>query len=91
MTSIHNNLYMPYVFSVPLYNLEPAPGEPARFGFQTPAGPVILDTSVRTGGDYGVTVTVPNIVELPVHGQSGDVLGCPFRPSPRWRARQGVP
>jgi hypothetical protein len=56
--------YTPAAFSTPLYSLEPAAGEPARFGFQTPLGPVILDTSVRTGGDYGVVVTVPNIISL---------------------------
>jgi hypothetical protein len=52
---------VPFATTVPLYSLEPAVGEPARFGFTTPLGPVILDTSVRTGGDYGVVVTVPDI------------------------------
>jgi hypothetical protein len=55
---------VPYVTSESLYSLEPSVGEPARFGFVTLAGAVILDTSVRTGGDYGVVVTVPNITEL---------------------------
>jgi hypothetical protein len=52
---------VPYVTTSPLFSVEPSVGEPARFGFQTVAGPVILDTSVRTGGDYGVVVTVPDI------------------------------
>jgi hypothetical protein len=53
------------VFPVPVFNLEPAVGEPARFGFVITQGdaPVILDTSVRTGGDYGITVKVHNITE----------------------------
>jgi hypothetical protein len=56
--------YAPFAVTSPLYALEPAVGEPARFGFTTTAGPVILDTSVRTGGDYGVIVSVPDIVDL---------------------------
>jgi hypothetical protein len=51
---------------VPLFNLEPKRGEPARFGFEIAYASVILDTSVRSGPgeDYGVNVSVPNITEL---------------------------
>jgi hypothetical protein len=51
-------------FPVPLFNLAPNRGEPARFGFTVVNSPVILDTSIRTGSDYGATVRVSNITEL---------------------------
>ncbi|HEY1687304.1 MAG TPA: hypothetical protein VGF95_00400, partial [Solirubrobacteraceae bacterium] len=52
------------VISEPIFNLVPDEGEPARFGFTVERAPVYLDTSVRTGGDYGITVHVGNIPEL---------------------------
>src|ERR1019366_3085659 len=56
-------------------------GEPARFGFNTPLGPVILDTSVRTGGDYGVIVSVPDIPSyIPTVGTQVTFWGVPGDP-----------
>jgi hypothetical protein len=48
---------------VPIFNVEPGPGEPARFGFSPNGVPVFLDASVRTGGDYGITVRVENVTQ----------------------------
>ncbi len=64
VTNTDTSTHVPLAFTTPLYSLEPSVGEPAKFGFVTPAKtPVVLDTSVRTGGDYSVVVTVPDIVE----------------------------
>lgn len=49
---------------VPLFNLEPETGEPARFGFEVDGALVFIDTSIRTGGDYGVTVSGHDITQL---------------------------
>jgi hypothetical protein len=54
----------PVTITAPLFALVPSTGEPARFGFDVFNTLVYLDTSVRTGGDYGVTVTAKNISEI---------------------------
>ncbi len=50
--------------TVPMFNLEPLIGEPARFGFEVKGFAATIDTSVRTGGDYGVTASISNITEV---------------------------
>ena len=48
---------------VPLFNLTPSRGEPARLGFEVAGVFVVLDTSVRTGEDYGATIKINNVAE----------------------------
>jgi hypothetical protein len=49
-----------YTSTVPVFNLVPEKGEPARFGFVFEKVPVILDTSLNTGDGYAVQIKVQN-------------------------------
>ncbi len=55
--------------AVPVFSLAPAPGEPARFGFEVLKVTVVLDTSVLTGGAYNVVASVKNA------SQAAQILG----------------
>jgi hypothetical protein len=83
--------------TVPVFNLVPVHGEPARFGFDADGVHVYLDTAIRSGGDYGVTVKISNISQiagflgsrLTFWGVPGDPAHdisrgwhCGFNPSP---------
>jgi hypothetical protein len=72
--------------TVPVFNLLPGPGEPARFGFVAYKLQVVLNTAVRTGdqadtpgqGDYGVQVSATNLSELAqVLGSEVTLWGIP--------------
>jgi hypothetical protein len=50
-----------------LYNMEPAPGSPAQFGFAVNEGlPFVLEAKLRSDGDYGVTVGDRATAEKPL-------------------------
>jgi hypothetical protein len=69
------------IFSYPsaVFNMEPSPGEPAEFAFEFEHSvPVFLNASVRTGEDYGITVTAPNLSESgSVYASKVTIWGVP--------------
>ena len=56
--------------SLPLFNLEPAAGEPARLGFLAIGEPILIDPAVRSGApgepdaDYGLDISTTNITQI---------------------------
>ena len=51
--------------TTPIFNMTPRAGEPARFGFRVGGtASVFLDSSVRSGGDYGVTISSTGINQI---------------------------
>jgi hypothetical protein len=78
MLQVHGNGVNRTDLTVPVYNIAPAPGEPAAFAFNVVFFPVRLDTSVLSNGDYGVRVTAPDLTEgAQVIATSVTVWGVP--------------
>jgi hypothetical protein len=68
-------------FTVPVFNLTPSVGEPARFAFNVLGTPVFLNTAIRSGGDYSVEVNVDEInTVLPVSAAQLTFWGAPADP-----------
>jgi len=67
---------------VPVFNMVPPPGVPARFGFNVHGSIVVLDAHVRTGSDYGIGVTASNVPQgLAIAGNTVTLWGVPADPS----------
>jgi hypothetical protein len=62
LINLPNLLALEYL-TVPLFNLTPAPGEPARFGFEVENVSVVLDTALPAGGDYAAEVSTSNTTQ----------------------------
>jgi hypothetical protein len=63
---------------IPVFNMNPPPGVPARFGFNIVNSIVTLDAHVRSGSDYGLTVSSRNISEgVPLIGTEVNFWGNP--------------
>ncbi|HKG03288.1 MAG TPA: hypothetical protein VKB03_08900 [Conexibacter sp.] len=68
--------------TVPVFNMAPPPGAPARFAFNVAANIAVLDAHVRSGSDYGLGVTGANIPQgLAISGTTVTLWGVPSDPS----------
>ena len=66
---------------LPVYNLVPPPGVPARFGFNVAGTVVTLDGELRSGGDYGLSVRARDIPQgLAIAGTTLTFWGVPADP-----------
>jgi uncharacterized repeat protein (TIGR01451 family) len=67
---------------LPLYNMVPPPGVPARFAFDLAGAVVVLDAHVRSSGDYGISIAAPDTPQaLPVDGSTLTFWGVPAGPA----------
>jgi hypothetical protein len=65
----------------PIFNMVPAVGQPAKFGFNVLSVPITMTASVRNGGDFGVTVESSNIpIAIPIDGFDVTFWGNPADP-----------
>ena len=66
------------VFTVPVFNIAPAPGEPLALAFDALYFPVRIDASVLSDGEYNARVTVSDITTAaPFYMSSVTVWGDP--------------
>jgi hypothetical protein len=50
--------------AVPVFNLPPGPGEPARLGFTVVGNPVVVNTEVDTDHNYRIVGSVSNVTQV---------------------------
>lgn len=63
---------------IPVFNMVPPPDAPARFGFIVLGTVVVLDATLRSGSDYGLTVRARQLSEgLAITGSSLTFWGTP--------------
>jgi hypothetical protein len=66
---------------LPLFNMKPPTGMPARFGFNVAQNYIYLDTEVRSDGDYGITIGPSNAPQaLRIYRNDVTFWGVPADP-----------
>ncbi len=72
----------PFPLYTPVYNMATTPDQPAQLGFAILGVGIYVNLGVRTGGDYGLTATLPDTTAaLPLLGSSLTLWGVPSDPS----------
>jgi hypothetical protein len=66
---------------LPVYNMVPPPGVPAQLAFSLVGLGTRINTKVRSGGDYGITAAVSNIIQTQITFDTITVWGVPGDPS----------
>jgi hypothetical protein len=64
LTLVESNNFGFARVAVPVFNLPPAHGQPARFGFMAFGVPVTIDTEVDPSDEYRITAGVSNVTQL---------------------------
>jgi hypothetical protein len=67
--------------SLPIFNVVAPPGVPARFGFNVQGSIITLDGSLRSGSDYGLTVSSRGLPGLALASTTITFWGVPGDPS----------
>jgi hypothetical protein len=62
---------------LPVYNMVPPPGVPAQLAFSLVGLGTRINTKVRSGGDYGITAAVNNIIQTQITFDTITVWGVP--------------
>jgi uncharacterized repeat protein (TIGR01451 family) len=71
-----------WIGPVPVFNVAAPPDAPARFGLAVLGSVITLDATVRSGGDYGVTVRSHDLPEaIALVGTTVSFWGVPASPS----------
>ncbi|MGA7704759.1 MAG: hypothetical protein WB998_07670 [Solirubrobacteraceae bacterium] len=81
-----------FIGGAPVYNLVPAAGEPAEFGFQLYGVNTQVGVKLRSGGNYSLASVTNNIVQSDITGDIITLWGEPGNPShaPWWEKGHAV-